>query len=119
MAEQTYEGSCHCGAVAYAAKLDFDQPVISCNCSHCQRKGFLLAFLAPDAFDLKQGREALSEYRFNKEQIAHLFCATCGVQSFAEGKGPGGAVMVAVNVRCLEGVDPDGLTLQKIDGASF
>ena len=119
MAEQSYEGSCHCGAVAYSARLDLDQPVMSCNCSHCRRKGFLLAFVQPDAFDLKQGREGLSEYRFNKEQIAHLFCQTCGVQSFAEGKGPGGAATVAVNVRCLEGVDPDSLRLQKIDGASF
>ena len=119
MAEQTYEGSCHCGAVAYSAKLDLEAPVIACNCSHCRRKGFLLAFVQPDAFDLKKGREALSEYRFNKEQIAHLFCATCGVQSFAEGKTAAGASMVAVNVRCLEGVDPDVLTLQKVDGASY
>ncbi|MCC7267097.1 MAG: GFA family protein, partial [Caulobacteraceae bacterium] len=55
MAEQTYEGSCHCGAVAYSAKLDLEAPVISCNCSHCRRKGFLLAFVQPDAFDLKKG----------------------------------------------------------------
>ena len=119
MAEQAYDGSCHCGAVAYSARLDLEAPVMSCNCSHCRRKGFLLAFVQPDAFDLQKGREALSEYRFNKEQIAHLFCSTCGVQSFAEGKGPGGQAMVAVNVRCLEGVDPDQLAFQKVDGASF
>ena len=118
MAEQTYEGGCHCGAVAYSVGLDLDQPVMSCNCSHCRRKGFLLAFVQPDAFDLKKGREALNEYRFNKQAIAHLFCRTCGVQSFGEGKGPSGA-MVAVNVRCLTGVDPDGLEVQKVDGASF
>jgi hypothetical protein len=34
------------------------------------------------------------------------------------GKGPGSAEMVAVNVRCLDGVDVDTLKVKKVDGRS-
>ena len=34
----------------------------------------------------------------------HLFCKTCGIRSYAMGKGPHGD-MVAINVRCLDDVD--------------
>ena len=119
MAEQAYDGSCHCGAVSFRASVDLDQPVIACNCSHCRRKGFLLAFVTPDKFELKQGDAALSDYRFNTHKIDHRFCATCGVEAFANGKNPDGSPMMAINVRCLDGVDLDGLKTHAFDGASM
>ena len=61
----------------------------------------------------------MSEYRFNTEKIAHLFCATCGVQSFGKAAGRDGTPMVAINARCLDGVDPAALTPQAVDGKSF
>jgi hypothetical protein len=70
-------------------------------------------------FKLQSGEGAMTEYQFNKHNIHHLFCATCGIQSFARGKGPGGAEMVAVNVRCLDGVEVDSLKVKKVDGRSF
>ena len=60
--------------------------VISCNCSHCARKGFLLTFIPPEQFELLSGEDALTEYRFNTHNIAHLFCRDCGAQPFARGK---------------------------------
>jgi hypothetical protein len=58
--------------------------------------------------------------RFNKKNIHHLFCSTCGIESFARGKRPSdGADMVAINTRCLDGVDPDTLTVKKVDGRNF
>ena len=39
----TYHGSCHCGAVTFEVEAEFTEG-ISCNCSHCKRKGMLLAF---------------------------------------------------------------------------
>ena len=74
---------------------------------------------AEDSFKLVSGEGATTEYQFNKHNIHHLFCATCGIQSYAHGKGPGGAEMAAVNVRCLDGVDVDSLKMKKVDGRSF
>jgi hypothetical protein len=119
MAEtKTYSGSCHCGRVHYEADADLSR-VISCNCSSCRRRGTLLTFIPEDQFRLKAGADALTHYEFNKKIIHYQFCATCGVLPFANGKGPGGTAMVALNVRCLDGVDLDALDVQKYDGASL
>lgn len=77
-----YTGSCHCGLVQYEVDVDLEKPVIECNCSHCERKGFLLSFTARENFKLLSGEENLTEYKFNKNVISHLFCNTCGVQCF-------------------------------------
>ncbi|MGD2132408.1 MAG: GFA family protein [Maricaulaceae bacterium] len=114
---KTYTGGCHCGAVKYEVDLALET-VNQCNCSHCRRKGFLLAFAPASSFRLISGDDAQTEYRFNKKTIEHLFCKTCGVQSFGRGEMPSGPV-VAINVRCLEGVDANALEIKAIDGASL
>ncbi|MCC6648286.1 MAG: GFA family protein [Polyangiaceae bacterium] len=113
-----YSGSCHCGAVRFTVNLDLSG-VMQCNCSLCRRRGWLLTFVPADAFTLDAGADHLTEYRFNKKKIAHLFCRTCGVQSFGRGDGPDGKPSVAVNVRCLDGVDLSTLPVKQVDGASF
>jgi len=119
MAEaRTYQGGCHCGAVRYSVTTDLAQ-VIECNCSHCAKKGFLLTFVPTDQFELTSGEEQLSEYLFNTGKIRHRFCKVCGVQSFAEGAMPDGQPMRAVNLRCVEGVDPKALEPIPVDGANF
>ena len=114
-----YSGSCQCGKVAFDVDMTIGK-VISCNCSRCRRTGSLLAFTGKDNFTLKPGRDALTEYQFNTHVIHHLFCSTCGIQTFAEGVDPKtGAPTIAVNVRCLDGVDPDALDVMKFDGAKM
>ncbi len=117
MAAQTRTGGCHCKAVRYEVTIDLDR-VISCNCSHCSAKGLLLSFAPANQFRLLQGEERLRDYQFNKHAIHHLFCDGCGVQSFARGKGPDGQETVAINVRCLDGIDVAALTLTPVDGRS-
>jgi hypothetical protein len=111
-----YEGSCHCQAVRFEVEADLAQ-VIECNCSHCSIKGLLLAFVPADRFTLLSGEGELTEYRFNKKVIAHLFCRRCGVEAFARGSDPktGGAT-VAVNVRSLAGVDLETIVRAPFDG---
>ena len=65
-----------------------------------------------------RGEGATTEYLFNRHAIHHLFCTTCGVQSFSFASGPDGTEMVAINVNCLDGVDPRSLPFKTHDGAS-
>jgi hypothetical protein len=111
----SYNGSCQCGAVSYEVAADLDS-TITCNCSRCQRMGFVLSFAPGANFRLISGADDLTEYRFGSGSIRHLFCRTCGVESFAEGAAPDGSVVVAVNVNCLDGVDPRDLKSQHVDG---
>ncbi|GGE30234.1 aldehyde-activating protein [Agaricicola taiwanensis] len=117
MTTQHYTGSCQCGAVRYEVDVDLDH-TITCNCSRCGRLGLVLAFAPEQAFDLKQGEGATTEYLFNTGKIHHRFCSTCGVESFARGTAPDGKTMMAINVRCLDGVDPSKLSPTPYDGAS-
>jgi hypothetical protein len=118
MSAKHYQGGCQCGAVTYEVDVDLGN-TITCNCSRCQRLGFVLAFAPRDDFDLRSGEENLTEYLFNSKQIRHLFCKTCGVESFAWGQLPDGSPIAAVNVNCLEGVDPRSLQSKHVDGRSF
>ncbi len=113
-----YTGGCHCGAVVFNVTADIEK-VMECNCSHCARKGFLLTFIPTEQFTLVRGEENLTEYRFNKKHIAHLFCKTCGVQSFGRGKNSEGKEMIALNVRCIPDIDPHTITIEQIDGKNF
>lgn len=115
---QHYTGGCHCGAVRYEVDLSLAQ-VLSCNCSICSKSGLLLSFVPAAQFHLLQGDDHLQDYQFNRKVIHHVFCKDCGIKPFARGRTREGAEMVAVNVRCLDGVDLAGLTLTPIDGRSM
>jgi hypothetical protein len=116
MSASRYSGSCHCGAVRYTVEADLSQPVIACNCSICGRSGSLLAFVPSDKFTLEQGSDALTDYQFNKHVIHHMFCKVCGIKAFARGVGRDGAPTVAVNTRCLDGIDITKLNVMPYDG---
>jgi hypothetical protein len=118
MATQHYVGSCHCGAVAFEADVDLDR-TITCNCSRCQRLGAVLAFAPRAALAIKSGEDALTEYTFNRHKIRHFFCKTCGIEPFAFADAPDGSPGAAVNVNCLDGVNPRGLTSHAFDGRSL
>ncbi len=113
-----YAGGCHCGAVRYQVNMKLDG-AISCNCSICSKTGTMLAFVPAGQFELLQGQDALSDYQFGKKKIHHLFCKRCGVRSFARGTAPTGAEVVAVNVRCLDGLDLAAVPVKHFDGRSL
>jgi hypothetical protein len=118
MAAQKFEGGCQCGAVRYEVTVDLDKSM-TCNCSRCGKLGSILAFTPTQNFKLLSGEAALTDYQFNKKTIHHLFCSTCGIESFARGSMPDGTAMVAINARCLDGVDPAALSPKAVDGRSF
>lgn len=115
----TYNGSCHCGRVAFQVEGEVDQ-VMGCNCSMCQRKGSLLWFVPKTQFELKTPDEAAGTYLFHKHAIRHRFCRVCGIHPYAEANHPKtGVPTAAINVRCIEGIDLEKLAVVHVDGRSF
>lgn len=114
----TYTGGCHCKKVQYEVEIDNLGEVISCNCSICSKRGWLLTFVPKESFKLKTGEDELTDYQFNKHLIHHLFCTTCGTASFGSGSDDKGNEAITINVRCLDNVDIDTLSITQYDGKS-
>jgi hypothetical protein len=112
-----YEGSCHCGRIAFDVEGEFLSGM-DCNCSICRRRGSILAFVPRSDFHLRTPEENVSTYTFKTHTLQHRFCATCGVAPYAEGKGPDGSPMAAINLRCVPAVDLSELQMTHFDGAS-
>jgi hypothetical protein len=112
----THTGSCHCGKIAFEFESGPIVEGLECNCSMCGRKGSILHFIPAADFTLKTPRADVSTYKFNKHVIAHHFCATCGTAPFSEGENPPGNKMVALNLRCVDGIDPRRLKITFHDG---
>ncbi len=115
----TQKGSCHCGAVSFEIESTDLSKAIACNCSMCGRSGTWLVFLPASSFHLNSGEDRLTDYQFGRHHIHHLFCSVCGIKPFARGADPQGNQVVAVNVRCLEGVDLQTISPTWFNGAAL
>ncbi|WP_027250850.1 GFA family protein [Photobacterium halotolerans] len=113
-----YQGSCHCGNVAFEVEGDI-QEALACNCSICQRKGSLLWFVPRSELKLMSQDSAASTYTFNQHAIKHRFCPTCGIHPYGEGSDPQGNAMAAINIRCLDDIDLDAIPVTHFDGRSL
>jgi len=100
----TYQGSCHCGAVRFAADIDLQQGTVRCNCSICVKLRCWSAIVQPAALRLLAGADALSEYRFHSRREQHVFCRHCGVRPFGIGISPRWGRFYGVSVSCLDDV---------------
>jgi hypothetical protein len=105
---ETFHGSCHCGAIRFACDLDLSQPTSRCNCSMCGKTRLWKAMAAPGTFRLLQGAEALAIYRFAGRRIEHRFCRHCGVKLGGHGpKGPFPEAFDVVSIACLDDMSDD------------
>ncbi|HZC16546.1 MAG TPA: GFA family protein [Caulobacteraceae bacterium] len=110
-------GGCHCGAVRFEAALPDVIEAQSCNCSICERTGFIHIIVPPSRFRLKEGQAALTSYRFNTGVADHLFCLVCGVKSFYRPRSnPDGW---SVNARCLDDADALDIRIHPFDGRNW
>ena len=98
----TYHGSCHCGAVRFAAEIDLAAPSLRCNCSFCLKVRCWASLVPPDALRLLAGEADLSEYRFGTRRETHYFCRHCGVRPFGRGDSPRSGPFVGISVSCLD-----------------
>ena len=113
---KTYHGQCHCGAVRYTAKTDLGGLG---DCS-CRRLGWVMQSVPAADFTLESGEANLSVYHFSSETIDHLFCKTCGIESFSRGSDGQGNELVMINVNCLEPpIKIDHSSIKHWDGANW
>ena len=111
---QTFHGSCHCGAVRFAADIDLARGTLRCNCSFCARLRWWAAIVTPAAFRLLTGADALGDYQFHTRREHHFFCRHCGVHPFGTGTSPRWGAFYAVNVACLADAAPEDLAAAPI-----
>lgn len=112
-----HRGSCHCGAVAIEVEAPDDLLVQECNCSMCQRSGFLHLIVPATRFRLLRGQESLTTYTFNTGTARHLFCRVCGIKPFyVPRSNPDG---FSVNVRCLDPSTIRSVKIEPFDGQNW
>jgi len=111
-----YEGSCHCGAVAFEVEAPEEIVAQDCNCSICSKAGFLHLIVPKRTFRLLRGEDHLTRYTFNTRVAQHTFCKVCGIKPFyVPRSNPDG---IDVNVRCLDTPIPR-LVIEPFDGRNW
>lgn len=101
----TMNGSCHCGAVKFAAELTYGlSSARRCTCSICRMRGAVAVTSTHDGFRITKGADKLATYRFNTMTAEHHFCSVCGI--YTHHKRRSNPDQLGVNVACLEGVSP-------------
>lgn len=112
-----HRGGCHCGAVRFEVEAMSVIDAHECNCSICQKSGFLHLIVPATRFRLLCGQDELSEYVFNTGVARHFFCRHCGIKSFyVPRSNPDG---FSVNVRCLESGTIERINIQPFDGQNW
>ncbi len=98
-------GQCHCGAVKFTVELtDGLNTARRCNCSYCRMRGAVVVSAPLTGITVLEGKEKLTEYRFDTRQAAHYFCSVCGIYTFHQRRS--NPNQYGVNVACLEGISP-------------
>ena len=115
MAKTTYHGTCHCGAVAFEAQIDFDKGTTRCNCSICAKSRFWFAIVPPEDFKVEKGEDQQSDYTWippgkSESHLHYRFCKACGVRTYAEGNG---GTFYAVSIAALDGIEQEADQLAK------
>jgi hypothetical protein len=118
MGMRTHMGGCHCGRVRFEVDADVALRVTTCNCTICERSGYLHLIVPAGRFRLTAGEDALTSYRFNTATANHLFCSVCGIKSFYVPRShPDG---LSVNARCLDPDTIESITVeQAFDGRNW
>ncbi|XP_066963412.1 centromere protein V-like isoform X2 [Macrobrachium rosenbergii] len=112
-----YTGGCHCGAVRFEVYSTPVLNVIDCNCSICVKKQNKHFIVPLSEFKLLQGHDSLKTYTFNTHQAKHIFCTTCGVQSFyIPRSNPDG---YGIAVHCLDNGSVRKVKTEKFDGKNW
>ena len=108
--QQTYKGSCHCGAIRYEVDLDLAQGTGKCNCTFCTKSRAWSAFARPAQFRLLAGKDKARGYRKHPQAPTNYFCPECGTLTYAQGKADYmGGEFVGIFLSSLDDVEPQEL----------
>ncbi|MCJ1445575.1 MAG: hypothetical protein MMC23_006080 [Stictis urceolatum] len=120
---QPYSGSCHCGALRFTVHSPSlqdpaAQRVMECNCSVCQKYGYLTIYPSREGLEWTQGYpEKIRVYKFANQVVEHLQCKDCGSAMGMDFKGQVfDGDMLGVNVRMIHGIDVPKLEIQRANG---
>ena len=110
-------GGCHCGQVRFEIDLPGSVTVNRCNCSICQKSGYVHLIVSVDQFNLLSGANHLVEYRFHTGVAKHLFCDKCGIKSFYVPRSHPDAF--SVNLNCVDLPEEIEVSIQSFDGRNW
>lgn len=115
-ADMIYQASCHCGAVQAQVEAPEIIECDDCNCSICAKSGYLHLIVPKSRFQLSQGAQVLTSYRFNTQVATHYFCKVRGVKVYyIPRSNPDG---IDANVRSLSPA-PKQLIIRAFDGKNW
>ena len=109
----SYRGGCHCGAICFRVSGVIDE-LTQCNCSICEKTGYLHWEVDPEHFNLESGEQVITNYQFGSRTAHNYFCTTCGISPFRRSRSA--PDQININARCLEGLDLDRIPIEFFDG---
>jgi hypothetical protein len=124
MTARTCHGSCHCGAVAFRARIDLAHGGSRCNCRYCRKtRNWSAQLAAPADLEVTAGAGSIVWYgRLGGGHMQHGFCRVCGIRLMSRGNIPElGGAFVSVMLSTLDDVTPQELIeapLTWCDGAN-
>ncbi|KAJ6557329.1 glutathione-dependent formaldehyde-activating GFA [Mycena vulgaris] len=116
---KVYTGGCHCKKVRYEFEHPdiYTMPIVNCNCSICENRGYLNVFTPDNKFRFTTGSaDDLTTYGFGDKKIIHRFCSTCGTSLGPTFPAKG---FVIVNTRTIDDIDLERLQLKPTDGKAW
>jgi len=118
-------GSCHCGKNAFRIEGEIPAALTRCTCSFCAKRGALVAYYAPEQFEVTACADD-GIYRWNTKQVAHHFCAHCGIALYSDspafeqdGSWDGKTRRIGVNARLFDHFDAAQAKVVVIDGKNL
>ena len=109
MSIKTFHGSCQCGTIKFEADIDLAATgTTKCNCKSCWKRRWWPVAVQPEGFRAIEGEAALTA---SPGTAYGRFCEKCGVVPYyaVEAAEWNEGAYVAVNVACLDDLDPEEL----------
>jgi hypothetical protein len=110
----SHAGSCHCGAVKFIVDADIEE-LTTCDCSLCLKKNALMTRVHESQLSITDGEQYLTLYEWNTKRAKHYFCSRCGIYTFHRKRAA--PDYYGVNIRCLDGFDPQAVPVRVTTGA--